>query len=92
VKKVNKTSNKVNLLHIPTNIRVECQETRSLHQNRKIARKRLQLKLDEFLNGDQSKTSLLAAKAAKKKLKRKSKSKANKAKQENMENAIEYNE
>lgn len=76
--KVNKTSNKVLLLHLPTNLRVECQETRSLTQNRKIARKRLQLKLDEYINGSQSRSSLKAAKAAKNKTRRKSRNKARK--------------
>ena len=36
---INKTKNNVQLLHKPTGIRVTCQETRSLAQNRKIARK-----------------------------------------------------
>jgi uncharacterized protein (UPF0248 family) len=74
--KVNKTSNKVVLLHNPTNLRVECQETRSLQQNRKIARKRLRLKLDEFLNGKQSRANLLAEKASNKKAKAKARSRA----------------
>ncbi|KAG7366079.1 RF-1 domain containing protein [Nitzschia inconspicua] len=72
--KVNKTSNKVVLLHNPTNLRVECQETRSLQQNRKIARKRLRIKLDEFLNGKQSRANLLAEKASNKKAKAKARS------------------
>jgi hypothetical protein len=72
--KVNKTSSKVVLLHKPTNLRVECQETRSLQQNRKIARKRLRMKLDEFLNGSQSKASLQAEKASSKKAKAKARS------------------
>lgn len=36
---INKTQNNVQLLHKPTGIRVNCQETRSLTQNRQIARK-----------------------------------------------------
>lgn len=36
---INKTQNNVQLLHKPTGIRVSCQETRSLKQNRKIARR-----------------------------------------------------
>lgn len=73
--KVNKTSNCVVLVHGPTQLRVECQETRSLQQNRKIARKRLRLKLDEYLNGTQSKTSLKNTQAATKKAKAKARSK-----------------
>ena len=73
--KINKTSNCVVLIHGPTQLRVECQETRSLQQNRKIARKRLRLKLDEYLNGSQSKTSLKNSKASTKKAKAKARSK-----------------
>ena len=36
---INKTQNNVQLLHKPTGLRVSCQETRSLEQNRKIARR-----------------------------------------------------
>jgi uncharacterized protein (UPF0248 family) len=74
--KVNKTSNKVVLVHLPTQLRVECQETRSLQQNRKIARKRLQFKLDELLNGNQSKKSLERSEVASKKAKAKARSKS----------------
>jgi uncharacterized protein (UPF0248 family) len=74
--KINKTNNKVLLIHNPTQLRVECQETRSLQQNRKIARKRMRLKLDEFLNGSQSRTSVKAEKAATKKQKAKARARA----------------
>lgn len=52
--KINKTNNKVVLLHVPTRLRVECQTTRSLQQNRKIAYQKLRQKLDDFINGSQS--------------------------------------
>jgi peptide chain release factor len=84
--KVNKTSNKVVLLHNPTNLRVECQETRSLQQNRKIARKRLRIKLDEFLNGKQSRANVLATKASNKKAKAKARSRARNRKKAAMKN------
>lgn len=74
--KINKTNSKVSLLHIPTRIRVDCQDTRDLHQNRKIARKRLRLKLDEYFNGSQSRASIKAEKASTKKAKAKARSRA----------------
>ena len=74
--KINKTSNKVVLIHNPTQIKVECQETRSLQQNRKIARKRLRLKLDEHLNGRHSKERRLAEKRVAKKTRSKARSRA----------------
>eukprot|EP00543_Licmophora_paradoxa_P004821 CAMPEP_0202456776 /NCGR_PEP_ID=MMETSP1360-20130828/13955_1 /ASSEMBLY_ACC=CAM_ASM_000848 /TAXON_ID=515479 /ORGANISM="Licmophora paradoxa, Strain CCMP2313" /LENGTH=126 /DNA_ID=CAMNT_0049076679 /DNA_START=76 /DNA_END=456 /DNA_ORIENTATION=+ len=74
--KINKTSNKVVLIHEPTQLRVECQDTRSLQQNRKIARKRMRLKLDEFLNGSESKIRVKAKKASTKKAKAKARNKA----------------
>lgn len=74
--KINKTASKVILVHEPTQLRVECQDTRSLQQNRKIARKRLRLKLDEYINGANSRTSVKAAKASKKKTKTKARNKA----------------
>jgi len=73
--KVNKTSNRVILVHTPTSLRVECQDTRSLQQNRKIARKRLRLKLDAFINGDASRAGQKATKAVTKKAKNKARSK-----------------
>lgn len=52
---VNKTRNNVQLTHIPSGIRVDCQETRDLHQNRVIARKILLNKLELAALGGESK-------------------------------------
>lgn len=51
---VNKTSNCVVLHHKPTGTVVKCHKTRSLDENRKIARKLLITKLDNELNGKNS--------------------------------------
>lgn len=83
--KVNKTSNKVLLVHVPTQLRVECQDTRSLQQNRKIARKRLRLKLDDFLNGDRSRNNTKASAAATKKVKSKARNARRNTQKEKME-------
>jgi hypothetical protein len=80
--KVNKTSNRVVLVHGPTQLRVECQDTRSLQQNRKIARKRLLEKLDEQLNGSQSKVIMKQAKASQKKKQVKTKNRARQRKKQ----------
>ena len=74
--KINKTSNRVILIHEPTQLRVECQDTRSLQQNRKIARKRLLAKLDEHWNGSQSKIGMKQKKVSNKKKKTKAKNRA----------------
>jgi uncharacterized protein (UPF0248 family) len=74
--KINKTSNRVVLIHIPTNINVECQETRSLPQNRKLARQRLRVKLDEYYHGSESRSQQAAERAAVKKQKAQAKSRA----------------
>jgi len=73
--KINKTSVKVELLHLPTNIRVSCSKTRSQLLNRYYARKILIEKIDVLINGNQAEKKLeLArikknkARAAKKKL------------------------
>ncbi|KAJ1654814.1 hypothetical protein IWQ61_005324 [Dispira simplex] len=73
--KINKTSNCVQLKHHPTGIIVECQDTRSLQQNRKLARKRLLAKLDDFYNGSQSKNAHKIDKLRKKKQRKKQKAK-----------------
>ncbi|CAK9798674.1 Mitochondrial translation release factor in rescue [Anthophora quadrimaculata] len=50
----NKTSNAVLLKHKPTGLIVKCHETRSLFQNKKIARELLLTKLDNLINGKES--------------------------------------
>lgn len=51
---VNKTNNCVLLLHKPTGIVVKCHQSRLQEDNRKLARKILITKLDNFLNGELS--------------------------------------
>lgn len=53
--KINKASNRVVLVHIPTGLKVECQDARDLSTNRKWARGMLNDKLDLFYNGTESK-------------------------------------
>lgn len=50
----NKTANAVVLKHKPTGLIVKCHETRSLLQNKKIARDKMLTKLDNKLNGEDS--------------------------------------
>lgn len=52
--RVNKASNCVVLKHIPTGVIVKVHESRSLDENRKIARKSLVDKVDFHLNGENS--------------------------------------
>ncbi|ORZ36200.1 RF-1 domain-domain-containing protein [Catenaria anguillulae PL171] len=73
--KVNKTSNCVVLTHRPTGIQVRCHETRSLSDNRRIARKLLKQRLDDQINGPLSKRALKEAEERRKKLKRQQKNK-----------------
>lgn len=80
--KINKTASKVLLVHNPTSLRVECQDTRSLQQNRKIARKRLRIKLDEFMNGDESRVKKKERKVVGKKKKRKARDSKRRRKKE----------
>lgn len=65
--KQNKTNSAVQLKHIPTGIVVKCQDTRSREQNRKLAREHLAEKIDDLLNGDQSRSAIVARLKAKKK-------------------------
>lgn len=51
---VNKAVNCCQLRHKPTGIVVKCHQTRSLENNRKIARESLAMKLDNLYNGDES--------------------------------------
>eukprot|EP00088_Acartia_fossae_P036675 TRINITY_DN37884_c0_g1_i1.p1 TRINITY_DN37884_c0_g1~~TRINITY_DN37884_c0_g1_i1.p1 ORF type:complete len:162 (+),score=13.90 TRINITY_DN37884_c0_g1_i1:347-832(+) len=55
---VNKTTNAVFLKHLPTGIWIKCHESRSLENNRKLARKLLVEKLDNHLNGEESQENL----------------------------------
>lgn len=64
---INKRSTNVDLLHIPSGLRVQCQETRSLQENRRIARKLLARKLDELYNPGLSREALLDAKVRERK-------------------------
>ncbi|KAH7633742.1 RF-1 domain-containing protein [Sordaria sp. MPI-SDFR-AT-0083] len=57
--KINKTNSAVQLRHIPTNIVIKCQETRSRTQNRKLAREILAAKVDFHLNGDKSRVAIV---------------------------------
>ncbi len=67
--KVNRSNNKVNLKHIPTGLTVHCHRTRSLHDNRRIARSMLTARLDELLNGAASKAAVRVAKLQRRKAK-----------------------
>ncbi|KAJ9143859.1 hypothetical protein NKR23_g6351 [Pleurostoma richardsiae] len=65
--KINKTNSAVQLKHVPTGIVVKCQETRSREQNRKIARDLLATRLDDQLNGENSRSAIVARINARKK-------------------------
>ncbi|KAF0872077.1 mitochondrial translation release factor in rescue [Crocuta crocuta] len=71
----NKTSNCVVLKHIPSGIVVKCHQTRSVDQNRKLARKILQQKVDIFYNGENSLVYKEKREAEKKKQERKKRAK-----------------
>jgi peptide chain release factor len=67
---VNKVSSCVYLVHRPTGISVKCQDTRYLEQNRKIARKRLGIKVEHALNPESSKVAIELKKNRRRKSKR----------------------
>ncbi|XP_077015779.1 mitochondrial translation release factor in rescue [Tamandua tetradactyla] len=71
----NKTSNCVVLKHIPSGIIVKCHQTRSVDQNRKLARRILQEKVDVFYNGENSLVYKEKLEAEKKKQARKKRAK-----------------
>ncbi|XP_038201209.1 probable peptide chain release factor C12orf65 homolog, mitochondrial [Arvicola amphibius] len=71
----NKTSNCVVLKHVPSGIVVKCHQTRSVDQNRKIARKILQEKVDIFYNGENSRVHKEKLEAGRKKQARKKRAK-----------------
>ncbi|CAG59114.1 uncharacterized protein GVI51_F04653 [Nakaseomyces glabratus] len=51
--KINKCNSKVQIKHVPSNIVVTCQATRSRDQNRKIAREKLALELERWQLGQE---------------------------------------
>lgn len=58
--KINKTNSKVQLKHIPTGLVVDSQFSRSREDNRKRAREILAMKLDEMINGENSRAQIVA--------------------------------
>lgn len=71
----NKTSNCVVLKHVPSGIVVKCHQTRSVDQNRKIARQILQEKVDIFYNGENSPVHKEKLEAGRRKRERKKRAK-----------------
>ncbi|XP_071618840.1 mitochondrial translation release factor in rescue [Heliangelus exortis] len=73
----NKTNNCVVLKHIPSGIVVKCHQTRSVEQNRKIAREILQEKVDLFYKGEDSEVFKEKKASEKKKQERKRRARVN---------------
>jgi peptide chain release factor len=67
--KINKSTNKVRLRHIPTGATVAVQEQRDLTTNRSLARKLLREKVDLIVNGSKSKIGRRISKIQKRKSK-----------------------
>ncbi|KAH7166053.1 RF-1 domain-containing protein [Dactylonectria macrodidyma] len=57
--KINKTNSAVQLRHTPTGIVIKSQATRSRDQNRKHARELLAQYIDDYQNGDQSRSAIV---------------------------------
>lgn len=72
---INKNMSRCDLTHIPTGTIVRCQETRSLDQNREIARRRLSRRVDEIIRGKDSVIGVANAETAQRKHKREYKAK-----------------
>ncbi|KAN0062861.1 hypothetical protein ACQY0O_004682 [Thecaphora frezii] len=73
---INKLSTNVELIHLPTNTRLTCQETRSRQQNREIARRRMSRILERIVRasvGGQSRTEKEVDKHRKRKRNKKKK-------------------
>jgi peptide chain release factor len=60
--KINKTSSCVMLKHLPTGIVVRCQESRSQHRNRELARRILQSRIEVQILGERSRLAMEANK------------------------------
>lgn len=78
--------NCVLLTHKPTGLQVRTQKTRSLDGNRRVARKLLLQKLDDYMNGPLSKRSEKIERLRRKKANRRAKSKQKYAKVDTEEN------
>lgn len=73
--KINKTSSRVYLKHLPTGIEISCQETRFREKNREIARSRL---CDQLEKRAQAKRLARAKERARKRYQKRTPSKAEK--------------
>ncbi len=82
--KINKVRSCVQLTHLPTGLKVDCQDSRSLTSNRGIARKRLRDKVEHHMNPSESLISRRVAKIQRRKARgvRRAKAKQAQAEQE----------